>query len=139
MYKNILLASDGSDHSIRAADHAIHIATCNENASLTILYVESHRDAKTNTLQNWNSPEGFYVLDDKFAEIEEKARKANINYHVATIFGEAGTAIVEHANNGDFDMVIVGSRGLNGFQEMMLGSVSHKVAKRVQCPVLIIK
>ncbi|MYL32185.1 universal stress protein [Pontibacillus yanchengensis] len=139
MYKTILLASDGSDHSVRAAEHAIHIATCNENASLTILYVENHRDAKTNTLHNWNSPENFYVLDDKFAEIEEKAKKANIHYHVTTIYGEAGPAIVKYANNGDFDMVIVGSRGLNGFQEMVLGSVSHKVAKRVHCPVLIIK
>lgn len=35
--------------------------------------------------------------------------------------------------------VLVGSRGLNSVQEMVLGSVSHKIAKRVQCPVLIVK
>ncbi|MBW9235102.1 universal stress protein, partial [Leptospira santarosai] len=33
----------------------------------------------------------------------------------------------------------IGSRGLNTLQEMVLGSVSHKVAKRVHSPVLLIK
>jgi len=39
----------------------------------------------------------------------------------------------------DFNPQDVGSRGLNSLQEMVLGSVSHKIAKRVQCPVLIVK
>ena len=39
----------------------------------------------------------------------------------------------------DIDLVIAGSRGLNTLQEMVLGSVSHKIAKRVKCPVMIIK
>jgi nucleotide-binding universal stress UspA family protein len=37
------------------------------------------------------------------------------------------------------DLMIIGSRGLNSLQEMVLGSVSYKVIKRVQCPVLIVK
>ncbi|RCK13159.1 universal stress protein [Bacillus licheniformis] len=48
-------------------------------------------------------------------------------------------AIVSYANHHDVDIVIIGSRGLNTLQEMVLGSVSHKVAKRVKCPVLIVK
>ncbi|MGB8270820.1 MAG: universal stress protein, partial [Priestia megaterium] len=39
----------------------------------------------------------------------------------------------------NFNLVVIGSRGLNSLQEMVLGSVSHKVAKRVHCPVMIIK
>jgi nucleotide-binding universal stress UspA family protein len=35
--------------------------------------------------------------------------------------------------------VVIGSRGLNSFQEMVLGSVSQKVAKRVNAPVMIVK
>lgn len=47
--------------------------------------------------------------------------------------------IVSFANRGNFDIVIIGSRGLNSFQEMVIGSVSHKVAKRANAPVLIVK
>lgn len=46
---------------------------------------------------------------------------------------------MEYANKGSYDIVIIGSRGLNSLQEMVLGSVSHKVVKRVVCPVLIVK
>lgn len=35
--------------------------------------------------------------------------------------------------------IILGTRGLNSFQKMVLGSVSHKVAKRSQIPVIIVK
>lgn len=46
---------------------------------------------------------------------------------------------MEFANKGDFDVAIVGSRGLNTLQAMVLGSVSHKIVKRVKAPVLIVK
>ncbi|WP_370876089.1 universal stress protein [Evansella vedderi] len=39
----------------------------------------------------------------------------------------------------EFDLVVIGSRWLNKLREMVLGRVSHKVAKRVACPVMIVK
>ena len=53
--------------------------------------------------------------------------------------GEPGPTIVDYANTKQVDLTIIGSRGLNGLQEMVLGSVSHKIAKRVKSPVLIVK
>jgi nucleotide-binding universal stress UspA family protein len=42
--------------------------------------------------------------------------------------------VVDYANSHNFDLVAAGSRGLNSLQEMVLGSVSHKIAKRVKAP-----
>jgi nucleotide-binding universal stress UspA family protein len=42
-------------------------------------------------------------------------------------------------NSADFDLVIMGSRRLNKFQEFTLGSVSDKVTRLSKVPVLIIK
>ena len=56
---------------------------------------------------------------------------------VKVLRGEPGPAIVDYANEEEFDLAILGSRGLNRLQEMVLGSVSQKVVKRVNCPVLI--
>lgn len=53
--------------------------------------------------------------------------------------GEPGPAIVEFTNNNSYDLLVIGSRGLNAFQEMVLGSVSHKVVKRANCPVMVVK
>jgi nucleotide-binding universal stress UspA family protein len=62
-----------------------------------------------------------------------------VTYEIKILLGEPGPVIVEYANKEKFDLVVIGSRGLNVLQEMVLGSVSHKVVKRADCPVLIVK
>lgn len=52
---------------------------------------------------------------------------------------ESPVKIVKYANDQKVDIVVIGSRGLNALQEMVLGSVSHKVMKRAHCPALIVK
>ena len=71
--------------------------------------------------------------------IKELFTSKGIATDIKLLHGEAGPVIVEHANQENYDIVIIGSRGLNTLQEMVLGSVSHKVAKRVHSPVLLIK
>ncbi|WP_339147837.1 MULTISPECIES: universal stress protein [unclassified Sutcliffiella] len=139
MFHKILLASDGSEHSKRAAEKAIEVAKCSKDSLLEIVYVIDGDQAKSDVLQNWNTAD----LDDKRTKkirwVEQKAKESNITFNVKTLSGEPGPSIVKHANEYDFDLVVIGSRGLNTLQEFVLGSVSHKVAKRAQCPVMIVK
>jgi nucleotide-binding universal stress UspA family protein len=51
--------------------------------------------------------------------------------------GHSPTVLVEAA--ADAELLVVGSRGLGGFSELLLGSVSHEVAQRATCPVVIIR
>lgn len=139
MYKKILLASDGSEHSLTAADQAIEIAKCNPEAIVQVVYVIDHSKAKSEVLQNWNNLDMTNTRKEKIAKTVEKAKQAGIAYEIKILRGEPGPTLVDYANQNQFDLVVVGSRGLNGLQEMVLGSVSHKIAKRVQCPVLIVK
>jgi len=71
--------------------------------------------------------------------VEEQLKINNVTYDVKILRGEPGPTIVNHANKNEFDLGVIGSRGLNTLQEMELGSVSHKVMKRVNCPALIVK
>lgn len=64
---------------------------------------------------------------------------ANIPYEVKILHGDPGPTLVKFANQNHFDVFVIGSRGHNALQEIVLGSVSHKVEKRVSCPVLIVK
>lgn len=51
--------------------------------------------------------------------------------------GPASTVLADAAT--DADLLVVGSRGLGGFRELLLGSVSHQCAQRAHCPVVIVR
>ncbi len=139
MFKKILLAWDGSEHSVRAANKAIEIATCTKDSEVVVVYVKDTDKSKSEVLQNWNSIEITSPKEERIKHIDKLAKESNIHYKVELLHGEPGQAIVEYANKHKFDVVVVGSRGLNALQEMVLGSVSHKIAKRANCPVMIVK
>ncbi|MCA1031464.1 universal stress protein [Bacillus timonensis] len=139
MFEKILLASDGSEHSIRAAEKAIELAKCHQGSAVEVVYVVDKSKAKSEVLHNWNSLGVLESKQERIRETERKAKEAGIDYTVKLLRGEPGPTIVSYANEEKFDLVVVGSRGLNTLQEMVLGSVSHKIAKRVNCPVLIVK
>ncbi len=139
MYKRILLAADGSDYSLRAAEETLKIVSMMEDVTIEIVFVMDYSKAATEVLHSKNPETLEFERRQKLIPIEEMFKRAHINHKVTMLHGDPGPAIVEYANKQNCDMVIVGSRGLNTLQEMVLGSVSHKVAKRVNCPVLIVK
>lgn len=139
MYQNILLAVDGSDHSVRAAKEAIKVAASNKDAKVTIVYVADYDNSKNEVLHSGSSMELDLQRRKKIQPIEEVIAEGKVIYGVEILHGTPGPAIVEFANEKGFDILIIGSRGLNSLQEMVLGSVSHKVVKRANCPVLIVK
>lgn len=140
MFKKILLAGDGSSHSLRACEKAVALAQLTERASITLIHVVDDVPSRTDVMD-----EQMEVRDipdhrkQRIFPLQELIHKEKIPLKVKHVFGEPGPSIVREANDGKYDIVVLGSRGLSRFQQMVLGSVSHKVVKRAQCPVLIIK
>lgn len=139
MYQNILVGVDGSENSIRALAEAIKIATCSQNCSVQLVTVVDFSKSKDEILHTHGKEELELVRKQKLIPAEKMLQEKNISYTIQELHGEAGPTIVKYANQNSFDLVVIGSRGLNVLQEMVLGSVSHKIAKRVKCPVLIVK
>jgi nucleotide-binding universal stress UspA family protein len=50
--------------------------------------------------------------------------------------GPAADALIQAAKEAD--LIVVGTRGLGGFKELLLGSVSHQVAHYAPCPVVVV-
>ncbi|MDQ0255739.1 nucleotide-binding universal stress UspA family protein [Evansella vedderi] len=141
MFKNILLAADGSTHSKRATEKALYLAKLSDESIITLVHVVDDLPARSDVLDGTmysriTMPD---YQKERTYEIEEWINREGISLEVKHVYGEPGSSIVREANNGDYDLVVIGSRGLNPFQQMVLGSVSHKVAKRVKCPILIVK
>lgn len=139
MYQHILLAADGSENAIRAAKEAMKLASITKDSMIDLVYVVDFEKSKSDVLHA-SSPESLLLeRRRKIAPIEQMIKEAGITCKVTVLKGMPGPEIVRYANETGVDIVVIGSRGLNSLQEMVLGSVSHKVMKRVNCPALIVK
>ncbi len=138
LFKKILLCSDGSPHSLRAARYARALAEKFDGA-VEVVFIVNEEDAKSDAWHHLNTLAVEQARKDKIQAVEEVLKRANLEYKLKIFDGDPGPAIVEYANKEVFDCVVIGSRGLNKIQSLLLGSVSNKVVKQVECPVLVIK
>ena len=140
MFLNILVAVDGSAHADRALDEAVDLARA-LNSRLTLISVASRT--------SWRFMAGPYTgllptQDDADKEAQATLREAaallDEEMPVTTIVGQgaAAAAIIKHAAEGGYDLIVMGSRGRGGAAAALLGSVSHSVLNHSHVPVLIV-
>ncbi|WNF37516.1 universal stress protein [Bacillaceae bacterium IKA-2] len=139
MFENILLAADGSVHSLRAAEKAICLIKNKETADIKVVYVVDSSTSKSDVLKNLDDHDIAEKRKQKLKDIFALLESSGVKHELKVIHGEPGETLVEYANNHKFDCLVIGSRGLNRFQSMVLGGVSHTVAKGAKCPVMIVK
>ncbi|MGA3193064.1 MAG: universal stress protein [Candidatus Bathyarchaeia archaeon] len=155
MFDKVLVALDGSEHSERALETAIQIAK-KFRAKMTILHVYSVTvPAVIAPEPTTLTPAGVPVVTSaevaKMVEAarmvgnrlltggEQKAKSANVR--VETVLREGNTVqeIVALAKEGEFDLIVMGARGISRIRELLMGSVSEGVIKNAHCPVLVVK
>lgn len=139
MYQHIILAADGSENALRATEEAVKIATSMEGSKIEVVTVADFNKATAERLHTQSEDSLLLERQRKIANVEHVLEQAGVTYTVTVLKGDPGPEIVRYVNDSQADLVVIGSRGLNSLQEMMLGSVSHKVMKRVNCPALIVK
>lgn len=141
MFQKILLATDGSAHAYRAAEKAVELALQLGNVSVTLFHVTSEISSKNKLIEaNFNVQS---LLENKarlaIVKTEMLFKNEKISYKVAVALGDPAEEIIKKADTEGYDLLIVGSRGLNTLQEIVIGSVSKQTARGVKCPVMIIK
>lgn len=135
----ISVAIDGSENALRAVEHAAMLVRHLPGAQLELIHVVDHNKAKDDYLLSQN-PEGLALKrEQKIHPASELAKSEGIDAKVTVLKGNPSAEIIKHVNQQAIDQIVLGSRGLNTLQEMILGSVSHKVMKHAHCPVTIIK
>ncbi len=140
MFKNIIVATDGSKYSSAAVRYAIEIAKeC--NANLTAIYVANiHGEfgllrALVGNIDEIMEKEAEKILYD----VKRLAKKHNVN--IKTVFrkGIPSKEILKLANEINADLIIMGSRGLSDIEKTLIGSVTEHVIANAKCPVLVVK
>lgn len=131
MYNRIVLAVDGSENSLRAAKESVKLASLSQGCHIDMISVVDFSKSKSEILHTQGKEELECKRRQKLASIEEILKQGKTEYTLKFLHGEPGPTIIDYVNKDKVDIVIIGSRGLNSLQEMVLGSVSHKVVKRL--------
>ena len=139
MFKNILLAVDGSEHAIHAAHVAAEMAKCHKS---TLTLVAAYDPVPPYL----GEPNFQIILDAQLQESDKNiAKTLEIlgdlpgEVHTEVLQGPPAEAILEVAKTRQCDLIVMGSRGLGQFTGLLLGSQSQKVVQHAECPVLIVK
>ena len=139
MYKNILVAVDGSEHALKAARVAGDFA---RKMQADLRVVTAYEPVPTYL----GEPNLQRALDERFAVAQQIIDNALLE--IGEIPGELKTdvlegpaaeailAVIEARNN---DLVIMGTRGLGMLKGLLLGSQSQKVVSHAPCPVLLVR
>ena len=140
MYENILLAVDGSDHSMRAAQHVGDLARALTSKIVRIVVAF---DPIPDYLGEPNMQQAIDARLKEASAILQKAQaavgKIPGEIHTELIEGSPAEAIIDVAKTRGSTVIVMGSRGLSTIAEMVLGSTSHKVVSHAPCPVLIVR
>ena len=137
--KNFLVPVDGSDYSMRAAKYAAELANLMDgeivlmhcHKSFPIVLGEPHFQNAINKIME---------KSNKLVEPYRKLFKETGTSFIERILeGPAANAICEVAKIEKLDMIVIGSRGRNKLEGLLLGSCTQRVLNISPCPVLVIR
>jgi nucleotide-binding universal stress UspA family protein len=137
MFKNILLAVDGSEHALNAARLAGELA----RLTRANLWVVTSYDPIPPYL---GEPNLSQIIATRTGEAESTFSTAMLEIgeipgeiHKEVLEGPAAEAILSVVNVREIDLIVMGTRGLGRLAGALLGSQSQKVIAHASCPVLL--
>lgn len=140
--KRILVPTDFSTHANYALKVAAQIArkTNSELFIINLLDLPTHmNDAVSSGV---NIPEVMLFLKKTKDNLEDLASEPfleGIKVTTAARIERAFEGIVTYSHEHRVDLIVMGSHGSSGFQEMIIGSNTEKIVRASDVPVLVIK
>ncbi len=147
MFKTILCAVDGSDHSLRAASTAARLAAA--LGSKLIFLTVTKEIATSNPVRQYMKLEQLtgepqYILDAAVERIMQRAKEEAETAGAPEVrmevrVGPPARTIVQVATEIEADAIVLGSRGLGDLEGILIGSVSHKVTSLARSTCIVVK
>lgn len=153
MFQKILVPLDGSDHSLKALDIAIQVAKkfggkimlvhVYSVAAVTSMVLEPGIAGGVPVFEPYDVS-GFVEAARKtgnriLSDGEKKVKDARVEVDSLLKEGHIVQEIIRVAKESNFELIVMGARGVSHIKEMLLGSVSDGVMHHVTCPVLVVR
>lgn len=138
LFSKILVGIDQSENSYRAFEYAIRLSKmCNAKVYL-LFVIESF--VGISELEKSLEEEAQKLLEEvvgRMAKQSDLFPTGNIEKIIRK--GHTSKTILDFGKSIGADLIVVGSSGVGGVKEFLLGSVSHAVSRHASVPILIVK
>lgn len=135
--RRILLATDLTMASERATAEALQLARDLRAELLAVSVIDPSSHVTDPTIRRMDQRRA--ARETAAQALVVRGRRAGVNVSFLVWEGDPGPAIVDAAASEEADLVVVGTRGRNRVERMVLGSVSDHVVRHATCPVLIVR
>lgn len=135
MYSRILIPTDGSACSEKAAQHAVALATTAGSSVVFLFVMDTVRNYHEGVMKNVKktlSEEGERSLGSAL----QIAAHAGVAAESELAEGDPAELILGRAE--DFDLVVMGSHGKGLWKQLTVGSVTQAVLRRIKRPLLLV-
>jgi nucleotide-binding universal stress UspA family protein len=139
MARKVLVATDGSEHSMKAVEKALELAE-KEQADVTLMsvayYAREDFDEMPLNIQDKLETQALAALNKAKGLFDRKGVKVNTVMEAGVV---PANNIIERATKDKFDEIMMGSTGMTGFMRMLMGSTAAKVVQYAPCCVTIVR
>ncbi|WP_137285530.1 universal stress protein [Halorussus salinisoli] len=137
-FETVLVPTDGSDAANVAADHGITLAEATDAAlhvvhvvNLTVLSGEFGSAEVLDALEE----AGQQAVDDVIARADEADLRS---VEASVLSGTPARGILDYVDERDIDLIVMGTHGRTGLERYLLGSVTEKIVRVADVPVLTV-
>ena len=138
MFSKILVAIDGSESAKKAFTTSIYLAAISK-CGLDVIHVVSCEFGGDSAASLELVEDLKIKANSMLEEYKKNALEKGIQPKFMLEIGDPANMIIEIINSKDYDLVVLGTRGMNVFKELVLGSVSIKVMHHAKCPVMVVR
>jgi nucleotide-binding universal stress UspA family protein len=141
-FNRIVVGVDGSAGAARALYWAIALAK-RTGAQIVATYVAQPLASEVATMYGFVAPVTVPDWEDEVRGLFEgewslPLRRSGVPFRLIFEGGSPGPGLVEVAQREAAGLIVTGSRGLGGFRELIIGSVSHYVVQHADIPVVVV-
>ena len=148
----ILVAVDGSETSMNAADYAITLAQNNNNSNIAtevivinvidlppIFKMLPSETRKQLIIIGRQQASQIFDAIDEIAKRHDATNLKIFKEMVETSSASAADGMIKYAKEKGVDLIVVGTKGKSGMSKALLGSVASKVVTYSPCSVLVVR
>jgi nucleotide-binding universal stress UspA family protein len=143
MYSKILVPIDGSETSIRALDHALKLAKIHGSKINMISVIDELKLPFGAQFRLWATESherliraSLESLNNEMVRVKETNPSIEVDASIHE--GDPASTIVRIAEEEGYDLIIMGKKGLNPIEDLVMGSVTRKVVKQSKVTVTVV-